>query len=679
MSTTVNAQDVQDAELFVTEYLTGAIPDGDYSDGAALRDLAVKAVAGVVALLRQTGSQIEVRQSLKTILEVDTSDDPTATDDAVDAWASNWFLSRKTGGYARVVAYGLTTQRADFTVPRTTRFYKTGDLVFLLDNRNQDLPIAAEQLAAIFDSSGIVIGYQFKIPLVARDTGTAGNIDPGRFAAFDHFSPYVTQIETQTKAIGGKDVEATTDLINRSQNAVSTRNLINARSCDAVLRDEFPALTTVSVIGMGDREMIRDREVEATNGIEVHTGGCQDVFIATDVIETAFTGTIGGQFIRPDNLACVFRDPTYAPYDFVNNPTGHKFTDPDPTPPHRTIQAGMVLRIWSGLPIGARDYVIHDVQAAQLLVSERTPFPVATDELSGGTGTVRWSVGHYMPDYQDVVPQQTTGQTSRRWQTSGRVTLPGGPVYRITDVAILDATDSDADPTDGMVHLNVRVNDTPTTQVAPDNQYQLIVHNPGTYQSQRSFAEIVVGVVDRPEKYDGKSVKVTYETLASFDTVDYRVANPFDKISAASPLARAYHPLYLKFVVEYSRLRSATDTVDAEAAAQALAAFINTFPATEIIDMSTISDQLRAHYPSIVGQVYPFTIEYEVYVPDGRVITFTTADKVELPADTVRLRALQAAPDDPIEGLLDPLEYGLSDAVVCYRAATTDIVVRERT
>jgi hypothetical protein len=678
MSTVVNAQDVQDAEAFITEYLKDAVSDGDYSDGAALRDLAVKAVAGVVALQRQTANQITVRQSLKTILEVDTSDDPTAADDAVDAWTSNWFLSRKAGGYARVVAYGLTTQRADLTVPRTARFYKTTDLVFLLDNQNQDLPIAAEQLAAIFDSSGIVVGYQFKIPLVSRDTGTTFNIEPGRFASFDRFSPYVTQIETQTKAVGGKDIESTTDLVTRSQNAVSTRNLINARSCDAVLRDEFPSLSTVSLIGMGDREMIRDRETEATNGIEVHTGGCQDVFMMTDVVETSFTGTVGGMFTRPDGVISILRDPTYAPYDVVNNPTGHKFTDPDPVT-LKTPTAGMVLRVWNGLPIGARDFLIREVQAAQLLVSERTPFPAATDELSGGTGTVRWSIGQTMPDYQDVVAQQTTGQTSRRWQASGRITLPAGPVYRITDVAILDATDPDADPTDGAVHLNVRVNTTPTEQVAPDNQYQLLVHNPGWHQSMQSFAEVVVGVDTDVSRYDGKSVKVTYETLASFDTYDYRISNPFDKISAASPLARGYHPLYLKFVVEYSRLRNATDTVDPEEAAAALSVFINTFLPTEIIDMSGIGDQLRALYPTVVGLVYPFTIDYEVHIPDGRVIIFTTSDKVEIPADVVRLRELQAAPDDPIEGLLNPLEYGLSDSVVCYRAAAADVVVRERT
>ena len=677
MSITVNAQDVQDAETFIKEYLDDAVPEGDYSDGAALRDLAVKAVAGVVALLRETGRQIEVRQSIKTILEVDTSDDPTAADDAVDAWASNWFIGRRGGGYARIMGYGLATQRADLNVKRTTRFYKTTDLPFLLDNGGMDLHIPAEQLIALFDSSGIVTGYQFKVPLVAQTTGAGFNIEPGRFSAFDTFSPYVTQIETLVKATGGKDIESTPDLIDRSNTVVATRNLINARSCDVVLKDEYVEITSLSLIGMGDVEMIRDREIEATNGIEVHTGGCQDIFIATAVVEMSFTGTVGGKFQRPDNVASVFRDLTYAPYDVLNNPTGHKFTDADPVT-GKIITAGMVLRIWAGLPIAARDYLVREVQDAQILISERTPFPVATDEQSS---YVTWSVGQYMPDYQDTVGQQTTGETSRRWQSPGRVTLPGGPVYRIKDVAILDSTDSDADPTDGLVHLNVRVNTAPIEQVAPDNQYQLVVHDPGKHQTMLDFSEVLVGIVDDLSKYDGKSVKVTYDTLTIFESIDYRVTNRREKISAASPLVKGYHPLYLKFVVEFSRLRNADPnvTLDVVEAGRALMDFINAFPPTEVIDVSVISDQLRKLYPTVVGQVYPFTIDYEVYVPDGRVIVFTTADKVELPSDVTRLRELQTAPDDPVEGLLDPLEYGLSDAVACYRAVEDDIVVRERT
>ena len=674
MAVTVKAQDVVDAETYITEYLSAAVTDGDYTNGSALRDLAVKAVAGVVALMRKEAQQINVRTSLRNIMQVDTSDDPQAADDAADAIVSNLYATRRNGGYARVMAYGLSSQRTDLTIPKTARFYKTASLAFLLDYGNQDLVVPAESLLAVYDSSGLVTGFQFRFPLVATGVDTDFNVDPGKFAYFDNFSPYLVQVETLEKAQGGTSIETTPALIDRAGTLLTTRNLINARSCDATLLDEFSEIAQLTVIGMGDLEMIRDREREATTGIDVHTGGCQDIFVMTQGIETSFSGTVGGQFARPDGLINVFRDPTYASYDVVDNPTGHKFTDADPST-LRTIMVGTVLRIWEGLPVGPRDYIVKAVHDSYLLVSERTPFPVST---YAQNSTVRWSVGQYMPDYQDVVPQTTTGVTSDQIQTPGCITLPGGPLYRVKDVTLSDPQNVDADPSDGLVHFNVRVNTSPTTQVAPDNQYQVIVHNPEKHQSMQSFTEVRVGTVDSPSAYDGKTLKVTYETLSAFANIDFRVSNRRDRIAAAAPLVRGYHPTYLYFLMEYTPLRSATETLDVEKAITAVSDYIDTFAPTEVIDVTAIMDFFKQTYPTIVGQVYPFVLTYDVYIPDGRLITFQTSDSVRVPADVTKLRALQTAPDDPVEGLLNPLEYGLSDDVICYRALRTQIGIQQR-
>ena len=578
MATTVSAQDVTDAVAFVTEYISDANPEGDYSDGAALRDLAIKAVAGIVALMRKEAEQISIRTSLRRILEVDVSDDPAAADDAADAIISNLYETRRGGQYSRVMGYGLSTKRTDIVVRKNNLFYKTSELPFLLDYGNQDLNVPADSLMAVFDSSGVVMGYQFKIPLVAVRTGSDFNIDPGTFASFDNFNPYVIQVETLVKATSGSPVETTAALISRAGTAITVRNLINPRSCDAVLKDEFSEINALAVIGMGDAEMIRDREFEATTGVEVHTGGCQDIFISTAVVETSFIGTVGGRFLRPDGLINVFRDVTYAPFDVVNNPGGHKFTQPDPIT-GKTLAAGMVLRIWVGLPVGARDYIIHEVYDSLLLVSERTPFPVATDEQTPTDGQyVTWSIGEYMPSYSDVVASLTTGETSRYIQLSGCVVLPGGPLYRVSEVTVADPTDPDADASTGLIYFNDRVNQEPTEQVAPDNQYQVKVFNPGWHQSQQSFAVVVVGTDTEPAKYDGKTLKISYDTLSAFANIDFRVSNRRDRISAASPLLRGYHPLYLSFMLEYTPLKNATGSLDDAAAVMALVAFIESFP-----------------------------------------------------------------------------------------------------
>jgi len=673
MAIEVTPQDVSDAEDFLVEFVSDNIPDGDYSDGSLLRDMAIKSVAFVVAYLKKTDAQIRVRQSLKSIEEVDTSDDAEAADDAADAIISNWYASRNQGQFARVVAYGFSVERIDITVGADIVFYKTAGLPFILDNAGAALHIPAESLIAQFDSSGEITSYTFRIPLVSQNTGAAFNVAPGRFASFDEFSPYVTYVETLEKAAQGGDVESTDALIDRSRTLVTVRNLINARSCDAVLRDEFENIRSLTVIGMGDTEMVRDRVSDAATGLTLHTGGHQDIFVDVPFTETSFSGVVGAKFTRPDGVISVFRDTAYADYDATSNPGGRKFTDTDPTT-LLPLQAGMALRIWSGLTQGARDYVIREVRDTELYVSEKVPFPAATDV----DGTfVTWSVGQNMPNYQDVVPQTATGETSAQVQSTGRITLPGGPVYHIHDISIDEAGDPDADPADNLVHLNVRSNVEPTAQVAPDNEYQVIVHNAEDHQSMRSYVEISVGPAGDLAKYDGKTVKVTYDTLAGFSAVDTKVSNRRDRIASENPLTRGYHPAYLSFGLEYRLLRSATESIDADEAIDELIGYINTFPPTEVVDVSLISDFFRAVYPH-VGHVFPFLISYTVHVPDGRVVEFETTEAVTVPSSLSELQGLLSDPTDSPYGLLNPLDYGLSDDVIRYLALKDTITVTER-
>jgi hypothetical protein len=678
MAIEVTSQDVADAEDFLVTFMEDKIPTGDYTDGAMMRDVAIKAISYIAAYFKKVDSQIRARQSLLSVQEVDTTDDPEAADDAVDEILSNWFATRQIGEFARVVAYGFASERVDIDIPATTKFYKTSSLAFLLDNNGEAYSVAAEDLVPQFDSTGEISGYFFPIPLVAENVGSNYDIDPGNFATFDDFNQYVTQVLTLQKAEGGDDTESTEDFIARSENLITVRNLINPRSADAVLQDEFPSIRSITTIGMGELEMIRDRIKEQATALEFHVGGHMDFFVDLSTVETSFSGVIGARFTRPDGVISVFRDTNYADYDPISNPGGHKFTDPDPTTT-QTPQAGMVLRVWTGLPDIARDFIIREVRETELHVSEKVPFPLATDENSPVT-YVEWSIGNMQPDYRDVVGSlslETQGETSRQVQNVGRITLPGGPLYAIKSVTIDDPSDVDADPSDGLIYLNNRVNTTPTAQVAPENEYQVVVHNEKNHQSAISFAELIVGPSGNEDKYDGKTCKVTYDTLAGFGPVDLYVSKRTQRISGANPLTRGFHPIYLHFVLEYRLKKTATSDVDNEEAVRNLLTYINTFDPSEVIGVSLISDFFHSTY-SQVGHVYPFTIEYDVHVPDGRVVEFETTEDVIVPADAERLSELLVDATGGVNSLLDPLNYGLGDDVMRYLALEADIEVRER-
>ncbi len=664
MATSVTLADVHDAEDFLEQFLSAKIQDGDYTDGSMLRDMSIKAIAYVFAYLRKVDAQIRARQSLKSLEEVDTTDDEDAADDAADEILSNWFATRNRGTFARVNAYGHVSERVDLDIPADAVFYKSSSLPFLVDNNGESLQIAAEDLVAQFNSEGVVSDYVFRIPLVAQDTGSNYNISAGRFSTFDEFSAYVTYIETLESATGGNDIESTEDFIARSKNLVTVRNLINARSCDAVLRDAYPEIRTLTVVGMGDTEMVRDRVIERATGLELHVGGHQDIFIDQAITEQSFTGVVGARFARPDNVISIFRDPTEV--------TG---TSPS-TFPEMGVKAGMVLRVTAGLSVGIRDYIIREVQDTALIISRKIPFSEATDEQTP-PGNVTWSVGNIQPDYDDIISEKTTGETSRQSQTVGRITLPGGPLYAIKEVTVNNPADPDADPADNLVHFDVRVNTTPTEQVSPDLEYQVVVHTPENHQSTRSYTELVVGPSGNANKYDGYTCQVVYETLSGFSSIHSFVTGTQQRIAGANPLIRAFHPVYLSFTVEYRLKRTATSTVDEVEAAEALRAFINAFSPTEVLDVSTLTDYFKDLYPD-VGHVYPFLIDYEVHVPDGRVIEFQSSEAVVVPHNSSELANLLLYPGDAVNGLDDPAIYGLSDDVLRYLALQDAILVIAR-
>jgi hypothetical protein len=671
---TITPADVTDAVKFLETYMTGRLTDGDFSEGALLRDLAIKAIAYDYAYLRATDEQIRARQSLLSITSIDTTDDSEAANDAADAIMSNWFASRKLGKYARTTAHLFLQERTDTVIPAANHFYVSSDVSFTLDNVGEDLLVEAEELVAQWDNSGDIIGYVASFPVVAEYPGAQYNIDPIRFTSFDHIDDAELYVETQAKASGGGPIETSTEMRTRGKTLAATRNLINARSCDATLLDKYPTLQALTVIGMGDVEMIRDLREEMATRWRMHVGAHQDIFVSLPLVEQTVNLSVGAMFARPDGCVCIFRDEVYT--------STNKFTDPNPTT-GKTLVPGMCLRIWDGFPQNARDYVIREVRDYELLVSEKVPFPLATDV----AGTyVTWSAGVFAPNFLDVIPRNTSvthaertlyGETSTSIAAEGAVVLPALPIYKITSVTIADATDPDADPADGLVHFEVRGNEPPTTQVAPYNEYQVVVHNPSAHQSTRSFAELIVGPSSTPTKYDGKTVRVTFETLSGFSSIALFVQGRSQRISTQHSLVRGYHPAYLSMVVEYRKKTGATGTIDNAAVASTLLSYINGFDPTEVIDTSQVSDYLKGIYPNI-GHVYPFTIYYEVHVPDGRVVHFSSDEDVTVPHDPTKLATKQLSPGSAINGLDNPVTYGISDDTLRYVARSRDLTIQER-
>ncbi len=661
MSTNVviTANDVQTAADFLQQFLTDEVADGDFGKGTALRDLTVQALAAVAALFRAEAAQIRAMQSLKTVAAA-TSGDDEALRDATTGIMSNLLVTLKGGGRARGFAIGHSTQQVDVFIAPTVRFTHAEGVDFVVDSLST-LFVPAAELVPILDASGVVLDYEFRIPIAAVDVGEQYNVQPGLFASFDRFNPYVTRVETTATLSGGKGPETVDEVLARAPTALATRNLVNSRSIPATLNDNFDGIESILVVGMGDTEMQRDLVPTVAPHLRFHVGGMVDIYLRTALVETSFTGAVGDLFARPDGVAAIFRDGSVS---------------------FASVLPGDIIRITSGLPSVPAEFLVEENGGDYLVVGERTPFPVATDEASPPT-TVSYTIGRVSPNFDDVVSDvgsqpYTTGVTSRRVATEGRITLPGGPIMDILDVAIINPAAGEASfrsTLDGFVHFPNQVNHTPEETATPiaGLQFRVITHNPLYAQSAGQWLEIEVGTDSDPTRFDTYQLRVRYRTLASFDTIDAFVRGARERILAAYQLPRGHHPVVVGMNLIYTLKPTATSTLDDEAIAQTVVDYVNAHDAASApIDVATIIQVVKNAYPDIANIVPDtaggplITISYALRAPTGDVISYETTDVVEI-VSTKQI-------DGPTIALID---YGVSWRTLRFVANATTITAQQ--
>lgn len=584
----LSEQDLKDADAFLTAYLSEKIPEADFSQGSAVRDFVVTAVAFIFAYLEKERQTTRDYQSLLTLAQ---QTDSEAVSDAVNALLSNWFITRKTGEVARANVTLHFTNPSDITIPQALRFYRTPTLIFVTE---QTITLTANQLVPVVDSSGIIVDYTVDVPLVAQGVGVNYNLPPGRFLSVDRFNPYFNYAENQSAILGGTDVESTSALLARAPTAISVRNLVNARSIQTVLQELFPGIERVLTVGFGDPEMLRDFSSEAVTRLQMHVGGHTDIYVKTPVIEMAETGILGAPYARPDGVICRLVDAT------------QDFTAAGVVP-------GDVLQIRDGLPDSPREYIVNTVGTTELTVSERAAFLAATED----TATyVKYSIGTLSPFYQNKVTEQTNGQTSRNVSAPGTIVLAGRPHYRIKKVEVFP-TGTPATVT----LLTDRVNLAP----ANDDQYRIVNDSPGSAQSAKA--------VDKFEVYMGAragswSARVTYETLSNYDSIQSYVVDPFQRVLASDPLVKGYNPVYVQLVVGYRLRVGATSALDTVAVAQSVATYINSFDLTNALDLTGIIQNLRDNFSDVGVVVGIPSLTYTLVAPDGQIFRYRTKDIV---------------------------------------------------
>jgi len=627
---TVSQEDLQNAESFLVEFLAESVPEASFVEGSAVRDLAVKAFSYIFAYLRKENALLDAKRSLKQVLDAATSgQDITNVNDIVDEIMSNWFITRRDGIVARLTATLHFSKKTSVSVPQETRFWRTSTLAFYVDSSSYPYVISELDMLPVFDIRGRLVDYTVNVPLRAARIGEGYNFPPGIFTRVEAPGglPYFTYADHKVSASGGTAVESNVEVIDRAQTAISVRNLINSRSCDVVLREEFPDVQDVLTIGMAEPEMMRDVRPEMAAHIRIHVGGCYDTYIELPLVPVEENLRVGGFYVRPDNVINIFRDPdyTYGVLDFVAS----------------GVQVGHIFHIQSGISGTPRGFVITHVSDHELEVSENVPFPEASDELD--VNAVVYSIGEYEPSFFDVIFTRTATNlanpsipcgTSRHIQTPGMVVLSGRPIQDILTVELRDPDAADAgitDPSTKTIFFTDRRNGPPAVVAIPGmSQYQFMTRNPYKAQSGEALNMINVGYPSPDEgHFDGKTLRISYTTLSGFENVDEYTKSRDVRILAGSQLVRTRNPVWISCTIPYRLKPTAAITLDETAAAELISAYINSFDPNDDLDMNDLATQVRLAYP-IVGTVFPFNIYYDLFSPDGQLIQFSTSDIVSI-------------------------------------------------
>lgn len=646
---TVNTQDVRDADRFMSAYLQEQVPDADFSEGTAMRDFVIGAMAYLFAFLRKEVASIRDHQSLLKLAQLPPGEN---VDEAVDALLSNWFLPRKTGQQARVAATLHFSKASNVVIEPTTRFTRIGGVIFVPDITST-LVIPESDLRLRVNEHGEV-DYIVNIMLVALEPGVGGNVPPGRFISADPFSPYFTFAENITAGIEGRSPETTEELLTRASTAVTVRNLVNQRSIGTVLPEQFRQVQETLTVGFGDPEMRRDLASEAVSQLRLHVGGHTDTYVTLNRTEVVERGPIGGTYPRPDGVINILRDTSV---NFIDEGVrkGHVvFIHPSP-----------------GSEARGRGFLVTAVRQHELEVNARSAFRSASDETGD---VVRYTVGFLAPSYDNIVGKGSvleTGQTSRSIRVDNAILLQGRPHYRFKRVEVINVETPNAPPT----LLTARVNAAPL-----EGQYMVETRNPGAAQSAWDTTFVHVNPV-----YAGRVLQVVYETLVGYEEVQAFVTNPFDRVLCASPLVRGHNPVYVRalFKVQPRRFLQKAET---DQIAASIANTINAM-ATDVVDVSRLTQALRNDFPLVKAVLDPLVLYYDLLAPDGQVYSYSSEDQATLfPSDLNSASLLnyaslrepllfEATRDRDLRNQLTAL--GVSDRTIRYFCQPSDIQIEQ--
>ena len=246
-----------DIELFLKTRLRQEYPSLPAEDGDAVVDILIRPLQLFLEVLKREIQIIRRGQSTQSGSSLRLED--------AEALAANWFTTPDRGGRTFVSVRVYYNNPTYVSAGATVTFYTKDGLKFY-----PTVPQVFSADTVLLQKSGSY--YYVDISLISEKEGSAYNVGPGEITRVTGLSGAVKVTNLSTALEQGRDAETGAALLARTQQSLTERSLTTRRGISARLRQRYPAIRNLEVVGFGDPEMQRD-VLEGTSDGHVKAAG----------------------------------------------------------------------------------------------------------------------------------------------------------------------------------------------------------------------------------------------------------------------------------------------------------------------------------------------------------------------------------------------------------------------
>lgn len=214
--------------------------DNEIREGTPMHDVFVKAGS---LLFKKYQDEFD---RLRTMTFLENYDEMSR--DEMDAHASNYYVERNDGRPAVGMARLLFSEARSFFLPEGEVFVTENETRFL---SSEDVELTKNEMQNQTEGDFFYVD----VPVESEVNGEGnGEI----LANMENAPTGLLRIKTEDAPAGGVASESNEELHQKINEKIGTRDLVQDESIRSQLFEEFPFITSIKTIGMGDEEMNRD-------------------------------------------------------------------------------------------------------------------------------------------------------------------------------------------------------------------------------------------------------------------------------------------------------------------------------------------------------------------------------------------------------------------------------------